>query len=647
MSAADLLRQLAKLEEAAGADPGLLARVDATYASFAEKAPLADVLVARNRFRIRQATRLPKTRPCILIGAMNDSGFPNFHTIPLLKLADVVSLTSFPGDLPPERVQCQPLLDSIEDVVARLPAGFLPDFFFDNFIDAHWLPLGIERAPFPTVGGIVHHYRSNMIAAQAPLFDYLLPLSPGFGDGLRAMGLPGQVLDIPIGANWGSFHHVLPPGGPKTVDLAVTFGPGSQGVNFGYRHFLYRTMRRIADAHPGRFNIVFAHGLDKGAFQALLRKSRIVVNAPSLHGPWNYRISEAAAAGAMVIHLQYPSPIPWDIGQYLTDGVEIGIATPETLEAVTLRYLQDPALAERVGRQGHEAMKTRFSYEAIYQPLIGRIIDDISKGRAVARGKPAGIKAQRLLGRAHFECDLAELRPLTLLGLMTLDGLPRTRQANDSAAIVQELGAFADKPGLLTAYAPNLARQHESAGSFVARQVALAGSGPVASFNRAMLAILSGAADAVPLATTALTALDASPDLTGHADWLILARARPPHLTLEEWDEAIMKFWESRHLAAKGDRGVEVQAKRQYMQWHMHRYLAEAATEAEARTVHLAHALMLFPDNAAQQLVAARRAMDRDTALAHVEAALAAFPLMDAAMALKDELLARPDVLAA
>jgi hypothetical protein len=647
MSAADLLRQLAKLEAAAGNDAGLLARVDATYAGFADKAPLADVLAARNRFRIRHAMRLPKTRPRILIGAMNDSGFPNFHSIPLLKLADVVSLTSFPGELPPERVQCLPLLDSIEDVLARLPAGFQPDFFFDNFIDAHWLPHGLERAPFPTVGGIVHHYRSHMIAAQAPLFDYLLPLSPGFGDGLRAMNLPGQVLDLPIGANWGSFHHVLAPGGTKTVDLAVTFGPGSQGVNFGFRHFLYRTMRRLADAHPGRFNIVFAHGLSKGEFQALLRKSRIIVNAPGLHGPWNYRISEAAAMGAMIIHLQYPSPIPWDIGQYLKDGEEIAIATPETLEAVTLRYLQEPALAERIGRQGHEAMRTRYCYEAIYQPLIDRVMGDIANGRAIARGKPSGVKAHRLLGRAHFECDLAELRPLTLHGLMTLDGLPRARQANDSAAIVHGLGAFADKPGLLTAYAPNLARPAESAASFVAHQMAQAGSGPVASFNRAMLAILAGTADAGPLALSALAALDASPDLSGHSDWLVLARPRPPHLSLEEWDEAIMKFWESRHLAAKGDRRAEIQVKRRFMQWHMRRYLAESAPDAEARSVHLAQALSLFPDNAAQQLLAARRATARDIALAHVEAALAAYPLMDAALALKDELLARTAELAA
>jgi hypothetical protein len=641
MSVTALLNQLAQLEDAARGDPHLLAKADATYASLADKAPLAQVLAARNRFRIRHAGHLPRTRPRILIGAMNDGGFPNFHTIPLLKLADVVSLTSTPGPTQIERVQCQPLLDTIEDVCARLPPGFQPDFFFDNFIDAHWLPLGLERAPFPTVGGIVHHYRSHLIAAMAPLFDYLLPLSPGFGEGLKAMGAPGQILDLPIGANWGSFHHMLTPNGPKTVDLAVTFGPGSIGVNLGYRHFLYRTMRRIADAHPGRFNIVFAEGLKKPDFIALLQRSRIVVNAPGLHGPWNYRISEAAAVGAMVIHLQYPAPVSWDIGPYLADGEEIAIATPETLEEVTLRYLKDSARAEQIGRNGHEAMKTRYSYEAIYRLLIDRVMGDIAAGRATASGKPDGMAARRTLGRAYFECDLPELQPLTLIGLAASDGLPRPHRANDSAAIVHALGSFADKPGVLTAFAPDLARPHETAASFVARQLKAAGSGPVASYNRALLAMLSGDAGAEALARTALAALDASPDHPQYADWLILARTRPPHLDASEWDEAVLKFWEGRHLAAKGASRIETQAKRNFMLWQMHRFLAAAAENPEVRDLHLDQALTLFPDNASLHLIAARGAATADAALKHVNAALAAYPLMDAAVAMRDELLSR------
>ena len=47
-----------------------------------------------NRFRLRNLLVLKKKRPGLLLGYINDHQFPNFHTFELLKVADIVSLTS-------------------------------------------------------------------------------------------------------------------------------------------------------------------------------------------------------------------------------------------------------------------------------------------------------------------------------------------------------------------------------------------------------------------------------------------------------------------------------------------------------------------------------------------------------------------------
>jgi len=39
-----------------------------------------EILVEYNRFRLRNQGKLKRKRPSILVGPINDAGFPNFHT---------------------------------------------------------------------------------------------------------------------------------------------------------------------------------------------------------------------------------------------------------------------------------------------------------------------------------------------------------------------------------------------------------------------------------------------------------------------------------------------------------------------------------------------------------------------------------------
>ena len=85
------------------------------------------VLVLHNRFRVRNLQNLETQRPHILIGAVNDASFPNFHTVELLWIADVVSLTTQPeDDQTIERISYSLVNDSFDSIVGRLPEGFKP-----------------------------------------------------------------------------------------------------------------------------------------------------------------------------------------------------------------------------------------------------------------------------------------------------------------------------------------------------------------------------------------------------------------------------------------------------------------------------------------------------------------------------------------
>ena len=89
-----------------------------------------EYLVHHNRFRIRNITSLRKKRPGILLGYINDSHFPNFQTVEILKVADIVSL-SLKEDSSDEvdRVSYHLTKDDMNAIRKRLPRGFTPSFF--------------------------------------------------------------------------------------------------------------------------------------------------------------------------------------------------------------------------------------------------------------------------------------------------------------------------------------------------------------------------------------------------------------------------------------------------------------------------------------------------------------------------------------
>ena len=85
-------------------------------------------------FGLRNLPKLSK-RPSVAVGHMNNGNFPNFHTLGLLRVTDVVSLSSFPKEADPnpglDRVYFDLIKDSFPRICRFFPKGFKPDLFWD------------------------------------------------------------------------------------------------------------------------------------------------------------------------------------------------------------------------------------------------------------------------------------------------------------------------------------------------------------------------------------------------------------------------------------------------------------------------------------------------------------------------------------
>ena len=176
------LHGLITLEKKHPYDRVTLDRIDEMYRELLSQYINSNLLlIAYNQFRIRNLKNLSFVRPQILIGWMNYDLFPNFHSIALLKIADIVSLAPIDSESQIDRVPWNPLFDTIFDILNKLPDGFSPDLFFDNQIDGqHYIPKLLESAPFPTVAGLCHMYMYNVIKPATKLFDFVMPLSTPF-----------------------------------------------------------------------------------------------------------------------------------------------------------------------------------------------------------------------------------------------------------------------------------------------------------------------------------------------------------------------------------------------------------------------------------------------------------------------------------
>ncbi len=599
----DLEQKLTAFEQLAGQDPSLIPEVEQTYESLLAQAPdNIPLLLRRNEFRVKNQTHLKIRRPRVLLGTLNDNIYPNFHTVPMLKVVDLVSLTtSNTMANRTDRVQFDHIRETMAEVVQRLPAGYKPDFYWDPYIcGASIVPRGLEKAPFPTVAGICHHFKAAEIANYVPLFDIVLPFSLAFSRILRET-YPNQLfIDHPFGMIYGSLHHIVPNfQEKKDIDVLVSFGRQSDAVYGDYRARVNDLFDAFNEKYGDRYNLVKVSGLEKNEYLRTIARSKIALNVVGWHGPYNYRTIELINAGTMLMQLRPDYPIKdQPITDYFEEAKHLATFTVDDFEAQLLHYLENPALVAEISRKGRDFVETEYAYEKLFLDLCDKVAAiPEERLQATYKQRPTSRVATHHLAQAFYHSNLSGKQSRAILHLLGPSKKPPFETARDLLVLLpfllQEL-SFNNLKGLLPAQIGTAWEKDPASGIKLLYQM-IKRPTAIDHWNYVMANLEVGNLLADEIAKMLDTLAQTTP-----TDWPVdettIANLYPNFPSIaEEMKEAKVMLMDLPFLQAKGDQGKVGKAFHRYMTWLLTRLYAEISDEQD---MHIETCIKLLPSNA-------------------------------------------------
>lgn len=335
---------------------------------------LLTALKRYNLFRLRNLLVLKKKRPALLLGYINDFHFPNFHTYELLKVADVVSLTTSEKEpKSKDRVYYFPSSDDFTTIRKKLPKGFKPQLFWDmQAAHGHMHPLGLSTMPFPTVAGICHHQHGPAVKTICEMFDYVLPISQTFSPSCSYQN--AKVLNLPFGLNWASFHKSIPSQKAwesRKFDISITFSNTASQAYHGLRNEVIQEIENFKSKWAEKYTIETAQNLSRADYKKLLENSKISINVVAINGPYNYRTCEVINSGALLFQanvIENGLKLSFDNG--LDIDKDFVAFTPQNLEQKLIHFLDNPKQAFKIAENAKKRIKNEFSYDKLFQDLL-------------------------------------------------------------------------------------------------------------------------------------------------------------------------------------------------------------------------------------------------------------------------------------
>ena len=369
------IEELLRLEDE-GVSSGDLSVCEEQWSALIEVEDDPRVLLAHNRFRLRNLGKVSK-RPSVVVGHMNNGNFPNFHTLGLLRVADVVSLSTLPKKADPNPGIDRVYFDWVKDPFSRIceffPKEFKPDLFWDcQAAHSHFQPRGLEQAPCPTAAGLCHVQHVHACDSIAQIFDFVTPVGKAFDERLKRSGR-ANVISIPFGLNWASFHLGFSNEESITrdIDLSLTFSSSENPVYEGHRSAAFGAVEEFKAKWGHRYKVEVVSGLDKEDYHNVLQRSRVSVNVLGVNGPYNYRTCEIMNAGALLLqHDVSANIIPMNDEEIFVEGEDFIRFRAEDFERTVLGVLDSPERMQRIASSGKTKLETEFSYENLYRRLL-------------------------------------------------------------------------------------------------------------------------------------------------------------------------------------------------------------------------------------------------------------------------------------
>jgi glycosyltransferase involved in cell wall biosynthesis len=143
----------------------------------------------------------------------------------------------------------------------------------------------------------------------------------------------------------------------RDVELVVVGRPKAGGT-------AARTIERLGLETAVRF----VSGLPEGALVELFGSAQVAV-VPSLYEGFSLPAVEAMACATPLVATT-AGALPEVVGPHDVSALHVPPGDPEALAAAVARVLDDPALAERVGRAGRERVVATFTWRAVAERTV-------------------------------------------------------------------------------------------------------------------------------------------------------------------------------------------------------------------------------------------------------------------------------------
>jgi GT2 family glycosyltransferase len=366
--------------------------------------------------------------------------------------------------------------DTWEDVLARLPSGWEPDFV------ALWLPYTtvpscLWSAPRPRVAlatdaNLLWHYYRRALPACDLVF-----LDAWAAEQFRQAGLAQARPAVLCGCADADVENPCPDG-PRDIDVLLVgnLNPAVQRERMPW-------VRRLAELGR-RWQVVVRTAVPEDSYRKLLARSRIVVHHSPRH-KCGRRAFEAAAAGALVFQEQSNRELP----AFFRDRRECVYYHPDELEALLEHYLGHEDERRALAAAARQRVLT-CRFEDFWQELLAEVAgawpDLQQRARPRAVLEPGGVLLARCL-QALRSSRYEDLTLLADLEKAVAEGgedesfwrlalgvvLGRQAQGKSHAPAAAEVAAehfrlvLADQPGCVLA-GLNLAEALEAAGQKLA-----------------------------------------------------------------------------------------------------------------------------------------------------------------------------------
>lgn len=249
--------------------------------------------------------------------------------------------------------------DAWEDVLARLPDGWGPDFLV-LFLAYRTIPPALWEAPLPRIGlaadwdVLWHRYRHAI-----PRCDLVFTDARGVRLLRRAGATNGE-----HGNLFGCARPFLDDRPPAERDIDVLYVGSLHPAHKRERlPWLGRVVRALGDD----WNVVVRTDVDRVEYLELLRRARIVFNR-SIRGECNLRTFETVAAGGLL----FQEAENEEVRRYLRPADECVLYTGATVEPLLRRYLADEPERARIAAAGR-ARAASFGFAELWRGMLETI----------------------------------------------------------------------------------------------------------------------------------------------------------------------------------------------------------------------------------------------------------------------------------